>query len=93
VLFAATSSSTTIKFTGFHGLPVAVLAVGVLVIIVWAVMFAVRYLATFPKLPAAGAESSELGPETPAIANLLVNRWKLTHNAMAATWSLRMVGS
>ena len=85
VLFAATSSSTTIKFTGFHGLPVAVLAVGVLVIIIWAVMFAIRYLATFPKLPAAGAETSELGPETPAIANLLVNRWKLTHNAMAAT--------
>ena len=85
VLFAATSSSTTIKFTGFDGLALCVLALGAVVMTLWAVMFAVRYLATFPKLPPAGADTSELGPETPAIANLLVNRWKLTRNAMPAT--------
>ena len=85
MLFAATGSSTTIKFSGFHGFPVTVLAAGLVVLVVWALLFAVRYFATFPKLPKAGPESSDLGPETPAIANLLVNRWKLTRNAMAAT--------
>ncbi|MGH2632896.1 MAG: DUF2207 family protein [Tepidiformaceae bacterium] len=85
MLFAATSSDTTIKFSGFHGFPVAVLFAGIIVLAIWGLLFAIRYFATFPKLPDAGPESSELGPETPAIANLLVNRWKLTRTAMPAT--------
>lgn len=85
MLFAATSSDTTIKFSGFHGFPVVVLIAGGIVFAIWALLFAVRYFATFPKLPKPGPETSDLGPETPAIANILVNRWKLTRAAMAAT--------
>jgi len=81
----ATTSSTTFTLSGFHGFPVVVLAAGALVLALWAILFAIRFVATFPKLPAAGPETSEPGPETPAVANLLVNRWKVSRPAMAAT--------
>ena len=46
---------------------------------------AIRWAASFPDLPAPGPETSELGAEPPAIANLLVNRCNVTSSAAAAT--------
>jgi Predicted membrane protein (DUF2207) C-terminal domain len=51
----------------------------------FAVYFVVRWAASFPDLPAPGPETSDLGPEPPAIANLLVNRCHVTSAAAAAT--------
>jgi hypothetical protein len=51
----------------------------------WLVLFAVVAAATMPTLPPPGAETTELGPEPPAVANLLVNRCKVTSSAVAAT--------
>ncbi len=42
-------------------------------------------MASFPRLPNAGPEVTDLGDEPPAISNLLVHRWKLTRAAMPAT--------
>ena len=51
----------------------------------FAVYFVVRWAASFPDLPAPGPETSDLGPEPPALANLLVNRCHVTSAAAAAT--------
>ena len=51
----------------------------------WLVLFALVATATMPTLPDPGAETTELGPEPPALANLLVNRCKVTSSAVAAT--------
>jgi Predicted membrane protein (DUF2207) len=51
----------------------------------FAVYFAIRWAASFPDLPAPGPETSDLGTEAPAIANLLVNRCHTTSAAPAAT--------
>jgi hypothetical protein len=51
----------------------------------WLVLFALVATATMPTLPAPGAETTEIGPEPPALANLLVNRCKVTSSAVAAT--------
>jgi Predicted membrane protein (DUF2207) len=55
--------------------------------VLFAVYFVVRWTMSFPDLPAPGPETSELGPdpESPAVANLLVNRCKVTSAAAAAT--------
>ena len=53
--------------------------------LLFAVVFGVRWAASFPDLPAPGPETSELGTEPPAIANLLVNRCNVTSSAAAAT--------
>ncbi|MFN0145877.1 MAG: DUF2207 domain-containing protein [Dehalococcoidia bacterium] len=52
---------------------------------VWALVFAVRFLASAPKLPDAGPATTELRGEPPAVANLLINRWQLTRVALQAT--------
>ncbi len=52
---------------------------------VFAVVFAIRFAASFPALPSPGPETAELGDESPAVANLLVNRCQVTHAAAAAT--------
>ena len=66
---------------------VALLVVSAAFAIAFAVYFVLRFAATFPDLPAPGPETSELGadPEPPAVANLLVNRCKVTSAAAAAT--------
>jgi hypothetical protein len=69
----------------FTATSIAVLVVGGVLALVFAVVFAVRWAATFPDLPAPGTETSELGSEPPAIANLLVNRCHVTSSAAAAT--------
>ncbi|HEY6319625.1 MAG TPA: hypothetical protein VI462_17270 [Acidimicrobiia bacterium] len=52
---------------------------------VFAVVFAVRFAASFPALSSPGPETADLGDESPAVANLLVNRCQVTHAAAAAT--------
>jgi hypothetical protein len=64
---------------------VALLLAGAAVGIVFAIVFALRFAASFPSLPAPGPETSDLGPEPPAVANLLVNRCHPTRAAAAAT--------
>jgi len=72
-------------FTGFHGLSLALLAGALASAGAWSVVFGWRWLATRPKLPDAGLETREVGPEPPAIVNLLVNRWNVTRSAIQAT--------
>ncbi|MEX2100847.1 MAG: hypothetical protein WEB19_05475, partial [Acidimicrobiia bacterium] len=64
---------------------VSLLVASAIVAVLFAVTFAVRFAASFPDLPEPGPETSELGPEPPAIANLLVNRCEVTSAAAAAT--------
>jgi hypothetical protein len=51
----------------------------------WLVLFLVVAAATMPKLPDAGPETMDLGPESPAVANFLVNRCAVTTSALSAT--------
>jgi Predicted membrane protein (DUF2207) len=69
----------------FDGFAYVLLVAGIFAAIAWVGLFAVRYVASAPKLPDAGPATAELGPEPPAVANLLVNRWKLTRVALQAT--------
>ncbi len=55
------------------------------VLIAWCALFAIVAAATMPRLPDPGPETTELRPEAPAIANLLVSRCKLTTSAISAT--------
>ncbi len=71
--------------TAFDTTAVALLAAGGVVGVAFALVFAVRYAASFPALPAPGPETADLGEETPAVANLLVNRCHVTRAAAAAT--------
>jgi hypothetical protein len=73
------------KFDGFHGVSLVALVAAGVVAAVWALLFGLRWAASFPRLPDAGPETSDLGPEPPAVANLLVNRWKVTRTAIPAT--------
>jgi hypothetical protein len=73
------------QFTGFEGGSLALVVAGGAVFVAWLLLFAWRWLATFPQLPDAGPETTELGPEPPAVVNLLVNRWRVTRASMAAT--------
>lgn len=57
----------------------------VLVFGLWGLVLGVLWAASFPRLPSAGPETTELGPEPPAISNLLVHRFRVTHAAMPAT--------
>lgn len=70
----------------FNALGFALLLAALAATGVWLLAFATRWVASRPRLPDAAPETSELGPEPPAIANLLVNRCGLTHSAIAATF-------
>ncbi len=72
-------------FDGFEGLSAVLLVAGIIAVVVFALTFAVRWFASMPKLPPEGPATNELGDEPPAVVNLLVHRWKLTHTAIAAT--------
>lgn len=72
-------------FDGFHGLSFALLVCGAIAAGVWILLFALRWFASMPKMPDAGPATNELGPETPAVANLLAHRWKVTQPAVQAT--------
>ncbi len=71
--------------TNFTPASVAVLVASAIFALVFAIYFVVRWAASFPDLPPPGAETSDLGTEPPAIANLLVNRCHVTSAAAAAT--------
>jgi Predicted membrane protein (DUF2207) len=71
--------------TDFTPAAITLLVVSAGLALVFAVYFVVRWTASYPDLPAPGPETSELGPESPAIANLLVNRCHVTSAAAAAT--------
>ncbi|MDQ1432213.1 MAG: hypothetical protein QOF40_2815, partial [Actinomycetota bacterium] len=64
---------------------VGLLVAGAVAAVAFALVFAVRWMASFPDLPPPGPETSDLGPERPAVANLLVNRCRVTTAAAAAT--------
>jgi hypothetical protein len=51
----------------------------------WLVLFAIIASVTMPRLPDARPETTELGPESPAVANFLVSRCKLTTSALSGT--------
>lgn len=69
----------------FNAGAVALLLASAGVAVLFAIFFVVRWTMSFPDLPPPGPETSELGPERPAVANLLVNRCKVTSAAAAAT--------
>lgn len=71
--------------TNFTPASIALLITAGVFAVLFAVVFGVRWAASFPDLPAPGPETSELGTEPPAIANLLVNRCNVTSSAAAAT--------
>jgi Predicted membrane protein (DUF2207) C-terminal domain len=61
------------------------LVAGAVVLALWFVLFAVVASTTMPKLPHPGPATMDYGPEPPAVANFLSNRWELTTSAIAAT--------
>jgi hypothetical protein len=73
------------SYTGFHGASLSLLVAAAVLVIVWLLVFAQRYFATFPRLPDADPPTNDLRDEPPAVVNLLANRWKPTRIAMAAT--------
>jgi len=75
----------TIASSDFTAGAVAVLVAGAVVGVVAIVVFLTRWFVSLPDLPPPGPETSELGPESPALANLLVNRCSVTTAAAAAT--------
>lgn len=75
----------TVASADFTAGAVAVLVAGGVVAVITVVVFLTRWFASMPDLPPAGPETSELGPESPALANLLVNRCGVTTAAAAAT--------
>jgi len=77
--------NTDASYSGFHGISLFLLVAGGILVVVWLLVFAQRYFATFPKLPPAAPATNELRDEPPAVVNLLTNRWKPTRIAMAAT--------
>ena len=73
------------KFRGFAGASLDVLIAAFAATALWLVVFAIRWTASFPKLAPPGPETSDLGPESPAVANFLVNRFEVTRLAVGAT--------
>ncbi|MDP9334783.1 MAG: DUF2207 domain-containing protein [Actinomycetota bacterium] len=73
------------KFHGFTGASLAVLVAAFVAAALWLVIFAIRWTASFPRVAPPGPETSDLGPEPPAVANFLVNRFEVTRLAVGAT--------
>lgn len=61
------------------------LALAGLLFVIWTAVVVVLAVATMPRLPPAGPATTLPGPESPAIANLLVHRWHTTTGAASAT--------
>lgn len=73
------------KFDGFHGASLVLLVAGCIAAVAFALLYAALWYANRPRTPEAGPAVADLGPEPPAIANMLVNGWRVTRIAMAAT--------
>lgn len=84
--FAIESSALSLlEDNGFEGLALLLLFAAAGAFGLFALVLGALWAASFPRLPDAGPETTDLGPEPPAISNLLVHRFKVTHAAMAAT--------
>jgi hypothetical protein len=77
--------ATTSTYDGFHGAALAALVAAVIAGAAVLVFLLVRWFQWVPRLPRAGPETSELGPEPPAVANMLVHAWYVTAEAVPAT--------
>jgi len=75
----------TVAAADFDAGAIAVLVAGGVLVAITIVVFLTRWLVSLPDLPPPGPETSDLGPESPALANLLVNRCGVTTAAAAAT--------
>jgi hypothetical protein len=75
----------TVASAQFGAGAIALLVAGGALAAITIVVFLTRGFVSLPDLPAPGPETSELGPESPALANLLVNRCGVTTAAAAAT--------
>lgn len=73
------------SYSGFHGVALFLLVAGIILAVLWLLVLAERYVATMPKMPRADPATNDLRDEPPAVVNLLVNRWRPTRIAMAAT--------
>jgi hypothetical protein len=72
-------------YDGFQGAALAALVAAGLAATVWFLALLVRWFQWVPRLPRAGPETSELGDEPPAVANMLVHSWYVTAAAVPAT--------
>ena len=75
----------TVASAHFGAGAIALLVAGGVLAVITIVVFLTRWFVSLPDLPAPGPETSELGSESPALANLLVNRCGVTTAAAAAT--------
>ncbi len=66
-----------------HALDLAVL--GAVALAAWCLVLFALAVATRPRLPDPGPNTIELGPESPAVVNLLTSRWQLGREAVPAT--------
>ena len=73
------------SFDGFHGAALGALVAAVGAAVVWLLFGALVWARRVPRLPHAGPETATLGPEPPAVANLLVSGWCVTAPAVPAT--------
>jgi hypothetical protein len=74
-------------FDGFSGFSLVLLVLAVGLGAGWLAVLAWRWFRTFPYLPVAGPATNELGPEPPAIVNLLVHCCRVTRAALLATFA------
>jgi hypothetical protein len=73
------------RFDGFHGNALAALIGAAVVTAACLLFLVIRWFQWVPRLPRPGPETSKLGPEPPAVANLLVHAWYVTAAAVPAT--------
>ncbi len=82
---AAARAAVTSASDGFPGDALAVLLAAVVAAGAWLTWALLVWFRRVPRLPRAGPETATLGPEPPAVANLLVNEWYVTSEAVPAT--------
>src|SRR5947207_5739548 len=68
-----------------HVAQVALAYAGGVATALWLIVVAAVRVARGPESPDEGPPTMDLGPEPPAVANLLVNRWRPTPEAVPAT--------
>ncbi len=73
-------------FDRFDGFALVLLILSGMTALAWLAYFGMRWMASYPKMPPTGPETTALGDEPPAIVNFLAHRWKLTRASLAATF-------
>ena len=71
-------------FDGFHGLALVALVAAIAGALLWGGALAVTWARRL-RLPDAGPETTDLGPEPPAVAGLLVSGWSVSPATVSAT--------